>query len=121
MIAEAVLDRPVHRPFVWGVAAFTGRLRPGTLGAARAIDVCQLGDEYLVRIALPENVAAVEIPIGPQVLRVAAPGVRPTRWLRLGEGRRDRFLRAFLLPPGIRAGELRAELRDGTLEIRIPA
>ncbi len=102
-------------------------LRPATTGQFRGwvppVDVWETGDELVIEIdapgCLPENLAAEVVDnqlvvSGERSHRdEAARRYRSERW-------QGRFVRTFLVPPGVDNASIKAEYIAGVLRLRVP-
>ena len=97
----------------------SGRRR---VGFVPALDVRETEDEYLVLVDLPGVKSEdVVVELSDQVLTIS--GMRApvgTGEARRGERAYGSFVRRLTLPKGVDSDKIKAEYRDGVLELRVP-
>ena len=98
-----------------------GRATPGWVPA---VDLCEIGDRYLLTVELPglcRDDVKIDVEDGLVTLRGRRPGQSccPERYQQL-ERAQGEFSRSFRFAVPIAADEISAELVDGVLTVSIP-
>jgi HSP20 family protein len=92
-------------------------------GWAPAVDVCETAEAFILTAELP-GLSRDQIRIELQDGRVTLQGRRdarvPCEQYHQVERGHGEFSRSFALPPGLKADEIAADLRDGVLTITVP-
>ncbi len=102
-------------------------LRPASSGQFRGwvppVDIWETGEELFIELdapgCVPENLAAEVIDNQLIVSGERAPGGEASRRYR-SERWQGRFVRTFVVPPGVDNSTISAEYVDGVLRLRVP-
>ncbi|MFN2491730.1 MAG: Hsp20/alpha crystallin family protein [Pyrinomonadaceae bacterium] len=86
-----------------------------------AADVYENESEYMVAVDLPGiDREALEITVDDNQLRISGMRAAPTVTQHRAECPKGRFLRTFSMPPSVDQNGIKADYKDGVLQVHLP-
>ena len=115
----------LRRPFSMAGPAWWPGLKEAGSEIAPSIDIYEEGDEVVVKAELPGmKKEDIEVNLTDDSITISGEKKTEERVERKGYYRHERsygsFARSFTLPSEVRTDEVKAEFKDGVLEVRVP-